>query len=660
MPIYSLPTIFEEAMTNLQIRSREQLLAALGEASEIEHNLMCCYLYALFSMKERLDEDLLPEEFAAVNRWRGIIRGIAIEEMSHLTLVTNITSALGATPHFLRPNFPVSPGLYPSGVVIELAPFCMDTLDHFIFLERPTQAGVKDAPTFHAQSYSRGISEPRLMPFGSDYATVGELYESIREGIKHLADELGESVLFCGPSNLQIGATDSALPGLQQVCDLASANIALDTIVIQGEGSTDSQDCHFSRFQQIKTEYLSLLEKREFAPARPVARNPVMRPPVNTTERLHITAEPAASLIDLANATYVQMLRVLQQLYSVPTRSTESKKTLLGSSYLFMRAMSSLGRILTQLPACSDAQGIAAGMSFATIRSLTPYQSDNAERIGLGERTDGLINTLSRLESAGLNLSEALGFLNAAADLLGRAAIMKSEAAPTPTVLPILTDQAEKELAAEPNVVEHAEGAIISIDFEGRKCIHSRHCVLELPQVFKANTPGQWIDPDATSAEKLVAIAEKCPSGAIRYSRNDGNPNERAPLVNILNIRENGPLAIRAALNLNGLDIGFRATLCRCGKSNNKPFCDGSHVAGFIASGEPPSGDVTALELRDGPVSVSPQPNGPLSVSGNLEICAGTGRTVARVTQALLCRCGHSENKPFCDGSHAVVGFIAK
>jgi CDGSH-type Zn-finger protein/uncharacterized Fe-S cluster protein YjdI len=655
-----IKVLSKEIMTNLQIRSREQLLAALGEASEIEHNLMCCYLYALFSLKERPDEDILPEELAAVNRWRGIIRGIALEEMSHLTLVANLTSALGATPHLLRPNFPVNAGLYPSGVVIELAPFCMDTLDHFIFLERPVQAGVKDAPTFRTQAYSRGISEPRLMPFGSDYDTVGELYESIREGIKQLANELGESALFCGPANLQIGAADSALPGLQQIYDLASANAALDTIVIQGEGSTDSKDCHFSRFQQIKTEYLALLKQREFAPARPVARNPVMRPPINTSERLHITAEPAASLIDLANATYVQMLRVLQQLYSEPMRSAESKKALLGSSYQLMRAMATLGRALTQLPACLSAEGITAGMSFATVRMLTPYHPGDVELTGLRERIDGLTSALSRLHSAGLDLSEAIGFLNAATNLLGRPATIKLERTITALATPIAVSLGEKELANEPSVVEHAEGAAIAIDFEGKKCIHSRHCVLELPQVFKANTPGQWIDPDATPVEKLVAVAEKCPSGAIRYSRKDGNPDEQAPLVNTVNIRESGPLAIRGPLSINGKDIGFRATLCRCGKSNNKPFCDGSHVGAFVASGEPLSGDVTALEQRDGPISISPQINGPLEISGNLEICAGTGRTVTRVTQAMLCRCGHSKNKPFCDGSHAVVGFIAE
>jgi CDGSH-type Zn-finger protein len=48
-----------------------------------------------------------------------------------------------------------------------------------------------------------------------------------------------------------------------------------------------------------------------------------------------------------------------------------------------------------------------------------------------------------------------------------------------------------------------------------------------------------------------------------------------------------------------------------------------------------------------------------LQVQGNLEMCAGTGRTMARITQARLCRCGQSKNKPFCDLSHVAAGFVA-
>jgi len=65
------------------------------------------------------------------------------------------------------------------------------------------------------------------------------------------------------------------------------------------------------------------------------------------------------------------------------------------------------------------------------------------------------------------------------------------------------------------------------------------------------------------------------------------------------------------------------------------------------------------LPRRDGPLSIEPLTDGPLSIQGNLEIVSGTGRVVARVTQARLCRCGASGTKPFCDGSHARVGFVS-
>ena len=98
--------------------------------------------------------------------------------------------------------------------------------------------------------------------------------------------------------------------------------------------------------------------------------------------------------------------------------------------------------------------------------------------------------------------------------------------------------------------------------------------------------------------------------------------------------------------------------LCRCGQSKKKPYCDSSHTAaGFMASGEPAKQESQALELRNGPMRITPKPNGPLLVSGNLEIVSGTGRTINRVTKTVLCRCGNSANKPYCDGSHTRVGF---
>lgn len=210
------------------------------------------------------------------------------------------------------------------------------------------------------------------------------------------------------------------------------------------------------------------------------------------------------------------------------------------------------------------------------------------------------------------------------------------------------------------DAVETATGKSATIRFDGSRCIHARQCVLAEPGVFKANVQGPWIDPDAASVEALMRVAINCPSGAIQVTRGDGGPQEANPKVNTITVRENGPLALHAEIELAGERVGTRATLCRCGASNNKPFCDGSHVAaGFASTGEPPTAASQPLARRDGTLSVTPYQNGPLGIAGAVEIISGTGRTIDRVEQTALCRCGHSARKPFCDGSHARVGFTA-
>jgi CDGSH-type Zn-finger protein/uncharacterized Fe-S cluster protein YjdI len=205
---------------------------------------------------------------------------------------------------------------------------------------------------------------------------------------------------------------------------------------------------------------------------------------------------------------------------------------------------------------------------------------------------------------------------------------------------------------------EIVRGKEVTIRFDARKCIHARHCVLGRPDVFVPNVQGEWIHPDRASGAEVLELAHNCPSGAIRCEAADGTEIERAPVVNTLRVRENGPLAIHAQLEIDGQPQGMRATLCRCGHSQNKPWCDGSHsAAGFTATGEPQVVESKPLVRRDGPVAVTASKDGPLHVVGSLEVVSGTGKTIKRVTDAWLCRCGHSKNKPWCDGSHKAAGF---
>ena len=210
------------------------------------------------------------------------------------------------------------------------------------------------------------------------------------------------------------------------------------------------------------------------------------------------------------------------------------------------------------------------------------------------------------------------------------------------------------------NAVEQVTGKWATISFDGKLCIHSRRCVISQPGVFKANVEGAWIDPDAASAEDLIFVALNCPSGAIQVTRHDGGEQEPIPPVNTVSIRENGPLAVSAQIEIGGQAVGTRVTFCRCGASANKPYCDGSHVgAAFIASGEPATKPSEPLAMRGGALKITPNANGPLALSGSVEILSGTGRTIDRAQTAWLCRCGVSKNKPYCDGTHKAIGFVA-
>jgi CDGSH-type Zn-finger protein len=111
-------------------------------------------------------------------------------------------------------------------------------------------------------------------------------------------------------------------------------------------------------------------------------------------------------------------------------------------------------------------------------------------------------------------------------------------------------------------------------------CAHAGYCTDNLKAVFRQHDE-PWIDPDGAQVREIVATIEKCPSGALSYAIDgvEARPRERPPLVTVT---DNGPYAITGGIELIGVKFGRGAsrehyTLCRCGQSKNKPFCDGSH-----------------------------------------------------------------------------------
>lgn len=206
--------------------------------------------------------------------------------------------------------------------------------------------------------------------------------------------------------------------------------------------------------------------------------------------------------------------------------------------------------------------------------------------------------------------------------------------------------------------IQRYAGKDITIIFERKRCIHSANCVNGLPGVFMADRSGPWIEPNAASAEEIAALIGTCPSGALRYARSDGGGEEPRPAANVMRVLPDGPLQLHADFCINNRrDASYRATLCRCGASKNKPYCDNSHLeTGF---NDPGIGSAIDPESpgRRGALNLTPLTNGPLLVVGPLTIIDARGAIIYRQGDTALCRCGHSGNKPFCDGSHNRVGF---
>ena len=356
------------------IEHREALIYMLCEAAELEHGIMCQYLFAAFTLKQDEGEGLTPGELAAARRWRKVISHVATQEMLHLALVQNLLSAVGAAPHLSRPNFPHPASHYPAGVHLALLPFGEQALRHFMFLERPEGMDLNDGDGLAA--FGRAV--PHMMasdivPRGQDFATVGHMYRSIEAGFAHLCAKYGEKWLFVGPPRAQATQQHFRWPELVAVTDLASAQRAIDEILEQGEGPRGQwESAHFGQFVTILDEFEQAREaNRGLVPARPVL--PVNVRPCDRDVEVPLTDDPVtAKVMDLFNVAYEILLQIFERFFAHTDETDAQLKALADATMALMfQVIKPLGDLITTLPAGPSYPGVSAGPSFELF-----YESD--------------------------------------------------------------------------------------------------------------------------------------------------------------------------------------------------------------------------------------------------------------------------------------------
>jgi Ferritin-like len=352
----------------LPVDSREQLVYLLTQACELEQGILCEYLFALYSLKRDPEDGLGAEQLAQVTRWGRTLSEIAVQEMLHLTLATNMLTAVGATPHFHRPNFPIRCQWYPPDVRIALVPFGEEALRHFLYLERPDDIDLKDADLFAVVCECQPLTAAptSLMAAPQDYSTVGHLYRSIGHGFARLVERYGEAEVFIGPAHAQATSKVLGWPELVAVTDLASVEAAIATIVEQGEGADgDWREAHFGRLSTILDEYLAATRADPaFSPARPARPAYVRRPPDQPQGT--VISDPLTSQVaDLFDAAHQTLLQVLSRLFAPQDETDEEVATLAGTAIeLMAEVVRPLGSVLTTLPLGPDHPGELAGPAF--------------------------------------------------------------------------------------------------------------------------------------------------------------------------------------------------------------------------------------------------------------------------------------------------------
>jgi CDGSH-type Zn-finger protein len=642
------------------VTTREELLYLLTRACELEHDLACVYLYAGYSLKTDMREGgLTEEELASVRTWKRKLAHVAVEEMLHLGQVCNIMTAVGGAPHFARGNFPLPATAFPFGLDITLEPFSQALIERLVCYEMPEEGVLAKERHAEYDRIRRRVArngdgsaflrvQNTIEPFDIDFRTVGEFYHKVESAFRHI----DPSRLFIGDPAAQATPQYLDFPKeLIRVTDVESAVRAIEMIVEQGESPTaEHPEAHFCVFDSIRREYEAMTErarreKRTFDPVRPMLSNPSTRGVAEAAGTNRISDPVAQELAALFNSAYALMLMMLARFFARSDESEDELRLLArGTLRMMASGLRPLGEALAKTPAGREYPGKSAGPGFGFTRGIHLLAHKRAAWIFFLERLYDLSAQLTRLgEETGLpqEVQEAAAAIESVAEHL-------TPFIPAQFAMAIRDDADSRN--ARTTIRPEIDGPYIVRNL--RRLTNSKGETLNVrPIVALCRCGGSNIKPycDGTHARNGFSSAKDDARRPDRLDRYEGKEivvlDNRGTCCHFGNCTDHLPNVFHETGDVFVTPDGDSPE----NVERIVRACP-SGALGFIRDGIPYEG-----EVREPEIYVAE--NASYYVRGGVELEGEPMNAGASREHFALCRCGHSKNKPFCDGTHWWIKF---
>ncbi len=565
----------------MAIKNLESLRTHLQWAIELEHATLAPYLSALYSIKAGTNVESAE-----------VIKSVFLEEMLHMALAANILNAVGGQPRFNYEGFiPTFPTPLPHGdgsFLVHLGKFSPDSVRSFLNIERPAETDAE--------------------PLEEKYHSIGQFYSAIIEGLESCCAALGEDVVFSGDPDCQLTPATTFYGGagdLIEVTDLASALAAMQEIVEQGEGMDHAsifdgdknifhperdEVGHYFRFQEI-------LEGRSYKAGDTAESGPTGEPFKVDWSAVHNmrqnpdindypTDSKAREKMEALAQGYSDMLRMMERAFAgEPKLFGDTVGTMFELRHLILELMkmpSGDGKT-TIGPYFAYRPPIHGHEAWIEIRENGPYAVHGS--IPLVRKTRV---TSEKSEALTWAITETL--LTDEDCVLCRCGQSKTKPFCDGTHDRVDFDEtgpAEFRPIAETQDVLENDGIRVKVD--NSYCVHAKYCFNKTSGIRAL-----MAEPAAANAKsQIMAMVDRCPSGTFVYELEvDGEmfeteadlPQRIAAISQDRGSKSAGPLWVTGGIPIMKPDGTFlerrnRVTLCRCGKSKNKPFCDGTHAS---------------------------------------------------------------------------------